>query len=109
MTVSNISTLAAPATAASQSTLNPAAKKSGQDFNALLQALSSSDNSGTQNALAGLLQELLSQSGATQVHHHRHHHHHHHADAAQPAAGAAVAGATAAGTASAGHRLHITA
>jgi hypothetical protein len=106
MTVSNVSTLAAPATAASQSTLNPAAKKNGQDFNALLQALGGTDNSGTQNALAGLLQQLLSQSGATQVHHH---HHHHHADAAQAAGGAGVAGSAAIGAASVGRSLHITA
>lgn len=104
MTVSNISTLAAPATAASQSTLNPAGKKTSQDFNALLQALGGTDNSGTQNALAELLQKLLSQSGATQVHHH-----HHHADAAQAAGGAGIAGATAVSAPTAGHSLHITA
>jgi len=101
MTVSNVSTLAAPATATSQSTLNPAAKKTGQDFNALLQALGGTDNSGSRNALAGVLQELLSQSGAVQGHHH---HHHHHAGGAQHAGGAAAVSAP-----SAGHSLHVTA
>ena len=107
MTVAHVSTVSTPATTASQASqtsMNPAAKKVGQDFNALLQALSASDTSSAQNAFASLLQDLLSQSGATQGHHHRHHHHHH-ANAAQ-GGGAPVAVSI---DVAVGGSLHITA
>jgi hypothetical protein len=103
MSVANVSTVAAPAAAASQTTLNPAAKKVVQDFNALLQALRASDSSGAQNALASALQDLLNQSGATQGHHH--HRHHHHAHAVQ-GGGAPVSVSI---NIAAGGSLHITA
>jgi hypothetical protein len=104
MSVANVSTVSTPATTASQTSqtsLNPAAKKVGQDFNALLQAMSASDTSGAQNAFASLLQDLLSQSGATQGHHH----HRHHANAAQ-GGGAPVSVSI---NVAAGGSLHITA
>ena len=103
MSVASVSTLSTPAATASQTTLNPAAKKVGQDFNALLQALSASDTSGSQNALASLVQDLLNQSGATQTH--LHHRHHHHMNAAQ-SAGTAVSVSI---NVAAGGSLHITA
>ena len=106
MTVAHVSTVSTPATTASQASqtsMNPAAKKVGQDFNALLQALSASDTSSTQNAFASLLQDLLNQSGATQGHHH--HRHHHHANAAQ-GGGAPVSVSI---NVAAGGSLHITA
>lgn len=103
MSVANVSTVSTPAATSSHTTLDPAAKKVGQDFNALLQALSASDTSGAKDAFAGLLQDLLNQSGATQAHHH--HRHHHQAHAAQPA-GAAVSVSI---NVAAGGSLHITA
>ena len=106
MSVANVSTVSTPATTASQTSqtsLNPAAKKVGQDFSALLQTMSASDTSGAQNAFASLLQDLLNQSGATQGQHH--HRHHHHMNAAQ-SAGTAVSVSI---NVAAGGSLHITA
>ena len=103
MSVSTVPSVATPAATASHTTLNPAAKKTGRDFNALLQALSASDTSGSQNALASLVQDLLNQSGATQTQ--LHHRHHHHMNVAQ-SAGTAVSVSI---NVAAGGSLHITA
>ena len=109
MSISNVSTVTTPAATASQTTLNPAAKKIGQDFNTLAQALGGNDASSIKNAFASLLQDLLSQTDGTQskVHHHRHHGG---ADQASAAGNAnAIPNSISAPAAGATHSIHVTA
>jgi hypothetical protein len=107
MSISNISSVATGNTAAIQPAQTSASKKLAQDFTALTQALNSSDGSSAKDAFANLLQDLMSQTGATQKHHHLHHH----GGGAQQVAGAGTTTATAAtsATPSVGGRINTTA
>jgi hypothetical protein len=102
MSITNAASIGTTSSTATQSTQSSSAKKIAQDFNTLAQALGSSDKSGAQNAFASLLQDLLSQSGATQ----QHHRHHHHGGGTQHAA---AASATTASAPTATHTINTTA
>ena len=108
MSISNIPSVGTANTAAVQSTQTSATKKLADDFIALAQALNSSGGSNAKDAFANLLQDLMSQTGATQK---QHHHHHHHGGGTQQVAGAGAATATAAtsATPSVGGRINTTA
>jgi hypothetical protein len=110
MSFSIVSTLTTPAATASQTTLNPAAKKIGQDLNTLAQALGGNDASSIKNAFASLLQDLLSQTDGTQSKVHHHHRHHGGADQASAAGSAnAIPNSISAPAAGATPSFHVTA